>query len=496
MFSFNRMRTWVVFFLIVYGNCYAQHVEKFDNVIQSSVESIMNAESLKHASISFFVMDVDSNQVIANMNGNRSLVPASTMKLVTTAAAIQILGSYYTFETHLEYDGKIDSASRILHGNLYVKGGGDPTLGSKYFKESSSFLSEWLQATRELGIDSITGSIIADATWMSDDMVPSTWVWGDIANYYGAGPCGLTVYDNTYHLSFDSGQNNGDSTVVECIRPYVPNLVVDNRVISANIRSDQAYIFGAPYNDFKIVEGKIPKKKIGFEVKGSIPDPAYQVAWDFNWNLIDSGFSIHGSPTTIRLLRQKGVSQDKKRVRFHSMRSPSLSKIVYWTNLLSVNLFAEHLLRAVGKSRYNQGSNFNGAAAISKYWAAQGVETLGMNIHDGSGLSRHNTISAKHLVDVLGIMHHSKYSKSFKSSLPVAGKTGTLKTMCVGTSAHGKVRAKSGTMSRVKSYAGYVTTKKDRNLAFAIIVNNHSCSHKILKQKIEKVMVALSQYEH
>ena len=95
---------------------------------------------------------------------------------------------------------------------------------------------------------------------MSDDMVPSTWVWGDIANYYGAGPCGLTVYDNTYHLSFDSGQNNGDSTVVECIRPYIPNLVVDNRVISANIRSDQAYILEHRTMTSKLSKERFRKK--------------------------------------------------------------------------------------------------------------------------------------------------------------------------------------------------------------------------------------------
>jgi serine-type D-Ala-D-Ala carboxypeptidase/endopeptidase (penicillin-binding protein 4) len=495
MFSFNRMRLLVVFFVLIAFPGYTQIPEGYDNPIQRAADRMMSEASLKHASMSFFVYDLDSNTVLADHDGSKSLVPASTMKLVTTATALQQLGSYYVFKTHLEYDGEIDTASRTLNGNIYIKGGGDPTLGSKYFaKANDAFKTEWLNAIRKLGIDSINGAVIADASWYTDDMVPSTWVWGDIANYFGAGPSGLTVYDNTYHLEFSSGPNSGDSTTIECVRPYVPDLIVENRVKSANIRNDQAYIFGAPFDHYKIAQGKIPKNKELFEVKGSIPDPAYQVAWELNWILRDSGIVVNNMPTTVRRLRQRGKISTKDRITFYTRKSPSLARIVYWTNLLSVNLYAEHLLRAVAKSRYKDGSNFSGTVAITKYWNTKGVITSGMYVHDGSGLSRHNAISAKHLVDVLGAMNKSKYFKSFKSSLPVAGKTGTMKSMCVGTSAHGNLRAKSGTMSRVKSYAGYVTSKSGRNLAFAIIVNNHTCSHKVLKKKIEQLMVAMASY--
>jgi len=491
------MRLLAVFFVLIACPGYTQIQKEYDNTIQRAAEGMMSEASLKHASMSFFVYDLDSNAVLADYDASKSLVPASTMKLVTTATALQQLGSYYVFKTYLEYDGEIDTISNTLNGNIYIKGGGDPTLGSKYFsKAGNDFKIEWLNAIRNMGIDSIAGSVIADASWFTDDMVPSTWVWGDIANYFGAGPNGLTVYDNTYHLDFSSGPNSGDSTTIECVRPYVPDLIVENRVKSASIKNDQAYIFGAPFDHYKIAQGRIPKNKELFEVKGSISDPAYQVAWEFNWMLRDSGLAVRNEPTTVRRLKQIKSISSKERTKFHTRKSPSLSKIVYWTNLLSVNLYAEHLLRAVAKRRYKDGSNFSGTVAITKYWDTQGVVTSGMHIHDGSGLSRHNAISAKHLVDVLSIMNKSKYSRSFKSSLPIAGKTGTMKTMCVGTSAHGNLRAKTGTMSRVKSYAGYVTSKSGRNLAFAIIVNNHTCTHKVLKKKIERLMIAMASYSN
>jgi len=489
------MRYILSFVLCISVICWGQVKPVYNNIIQKTAEAMMKESSLKHASLSYYVYDLDSNKAIANYDGEKSLVPASTQKLLTTATALQLLGSYYKFKTYLEYDGVIDTLTRTLKGNIYIKGGGDPTLGSKYFKKTKDvFKQEWYDAIKELGIDKVEGSIIGDASWFTDDMVPTTWIWGDIANYFAAGPNGLTVYDNTYHIDFSSGPNAGDSTTVECVIPYIPEMTIENRVKAAKIRNDQAYIFGAPYDSYKIVQGRIPMAKESFKVRGAIADPAYQVAWELNWMLRDSGLVITNDPSTIRRMKQAGPVSDAERTTFHTHKSPSLSRIIYWTNLVSVNLYAEHLLRAVAKKKYKDGSNFSGTVGVQKYWKSKGVNISGLYVNDGSGLSRHNAISAEHMVGVLKVMNTSKYAKSFKSSLPVAGKTGTLKSMCKGTSAQGNLKAKSGTMSRIKSYAGYVTTKSGRHLAFAMIVNNHTCTHSVLEKKLEKMMVSMSSY--
>ena len=134
------------------------------------------------------------------------------------------------FETEISYDGFIDT-NCTLHGNLYIKGGGDPTLGSRFFnKNNNDIMQPWVQEVANLGIHHITGRIIGDASYFPDEYVPATWGWGDMGNYYGAGVSGLTIYDNTLNFYFKSGPEKNDSTFVECIVPYSPDLFVDNRV--------------------------------------------------------------------------------------------------------------------------------------------------------------------------------------------------------------------------------------------------------------------------
>lgn len=474
--------------------CFSQ-VRKVENSIDRAIELLRNDPELKNASISFCVKKLDSNRVVSEFNPNMSLVSASTMKVITTATALELLGSYHKFTTSVAYDGFIDS-NCILHGNIYIEGGGDPTLGSKYFeKENFNLLRDWAHAIKEFGIDSINGRVVGDASYFSDEYVPSSWSWGDIGNYYGAGASGLTIYDNLLELEFSSGTGNNDSTWVDCFYPYSPDLIIDNRVKSGNTKKDEAYIYGGPYDPLRIIKGRIPEGQEGFVVKGSIHDPAYIAAFDLESALFEVGVPLKYSATTVRRLRYQDIrfSEDRKIILKHS--SPSISQIVYWTNLISNNLYAEHLLRHVGIAQYHDGSVFSSTMAVSKYWADRGVDMTGFYMNDGSGLSRANAVNANQMVDVLIYMKSkSKYAKSFYSSLPIAGKTGTLKSVGRGSKIYNNMRAKSGTMTRVKSYAGYVKSASGDDLVFAIIINNFNCSAIQVKKKLEKVMISLGNY--
>lgn len=482
--------------LFLGSTIHSQEVE-VKNSIEKVVEGILQDNSLKNATLSFRVIEIDSNLVIAEHNANTSLVPASTMKLVTTAAAIEILGSYKSFKTSIQYDGYIDS-NCVLHGNIYIKGGGDPTLGSKYFKKNgekaSDFMNKWVHEIENLGIHAINGRVIGNACYFSQDMIPSTWVWGDMGNYYGAGPSGLTIYDNLATLTFSSGSKAGDSTKIECITPYTPEVWFENKVKASKINRDNAYIFAAPYSPYRKVTGTIPLGKEKFNVRGTIHDPAYQAAYDFEYYLLKNDISVTQNASTIRRLNLLNISYDKKRTTIYTHKSPSVARIAYWTNHISVNLFAEHLLNHVGIKYYKDGSNYSGALGVKKFWS-NNIYTGGLYISDGSGLSRHNAISAFHLTEILQHMSSSKYYKSFYSSLPIAGKSGTMKRIGRGTRAAGNVRAKSGTMSRVKSYAGYATTKSGKKVAFAMIINNYNGYTSAVTKKFEKIMVAIANYE-
>jgi D-alanyl-D-alanine carboxypeptidase/D-alanyl-D-alanine-endopeptidase (penicillin-binding protein 4) len=258
--------TLLILFICLAASVQAQNIT---NSIDEAIGGLAKDSSLKNASISFVVKDLDSNVIISEYNPNISLPSASTMKVVTTAAALDILGSYLKFETKIMYDGYIDS-NNVLHGNIYIKGGGDPTLGSKYFKEKYGlFMSSWVHEISKLGIDSIAGSVIGDASLFSDEYVASTWSWGDIGNYYGAGVSGLTIYDNTVKFEFSSGPLARDSTFVDCFYPYTPDLIIDNRVKASNTKKDLAYIYGGPNNPTRTIKGTIPKGQVGYVVKGS-----------------------------------------------------------------------------------------------------------------------------------------------------------------------------------------------------------------------------------
>ena len=175
--------------------------------------------------------------------------------------------------------------------------------------------------------------------------------------------------------------------------------------------------------------------------------------------------------------------------------SPKLIDIINLTNMNSINLYAEHLMNQIGRFKYKSGDTGSGSQATTLFWKGNDLDVDGMYVYDGSGLSRFNSITAKHLVGVLKHMNQSKNKDLFIKSLPVAGKTGTMRNMGKGTIASGKVRAKSGTMTRIKSYSGYVTTKDKKNIAFALIVNNFSCTSFQMKKKIEKIMIKIAEIE-
>ncbi|MCX6280163.1 MAG: D-alanyl-D-alanine carboxypeptidase/D-alanyl-D-alanine-endopeptidase [Bacteroidetes bacterium] len=163
------------------------------------------------------------------------------------------------------------------------------------------------------------------------------------------------------------------------------------------------------------------------------------------------------------------------------------------TNQMSVNWRSSKLLRKIGGKVYNKATTESGVQAILDFWQTKGVDTEGMNFYDGNGLSRNNAISPKQLVDALYAMRASPYFEVFLESLPLAGLTGTLHRAMKGSAAVGRIRAKTGTINNVKSFAGYINTVTGRKLVFSLIVNNFDCRVKLMKKKLESVMIRMAE---
>lgn len=468
--------------------------EKPQTAIQTAIDAFSSDNYMRNAAVSVLIKDLNTKEVLGEYNPNMSLCPASTMKIATTGASIGTFGTQKRFHTELQYDGFIDSTG-VLWGNVYIKGNGDPSLGSKWFGEfNADFLDQWVKALKDSGVKEVKGAIIGDASYFGDNPTPTNWVWGDMGNYYGAPANGLTIYDNLCELHFGSGENAGDSTYIHCTTPYVPEMRIINYVTAYNGTKDNAYIYGVPNDPIRIAEGNIPKDEEDFIVKASIPEPALVAANDLRQHLIENGIYVVGMATTHRRLFIDFFPLMNERKTIHTLYGARVITLSQMINRHSVNLFAEHLFRQMGKYKYGSASNYNSSVAVTNYWKSKGMNTTGMYVDDGSGLSRANAVSAYHLCKMLEIISGSNYTDSFNSTLSVAGKSGTLYSIGRGSNASGNLMGKSGTMNRIKSYTGYVTSKSGRKLVFAIISNNHNCTSYQVMKLMEKVMVAAANY--
>ncbi len=459
--------------------------------IQSAANQFANDPVLKHGSVSFVVIDLETGKPIAAINSDLTLPTASTAKLFSTATALDILGPDYRPSTKIYHDGFIDSTG-TLYGNVWVKGGGDPALGSKYFTNETTkrdFLKSWVNTLKVAGIKRIEGSIIADASDFGYSGAPDGWNWVDMGNYYGAGPSGLSLFDNLLEFHFTTGAA-GAKTRITKIQPEVPDLEVHNYVLSSTKGGDNAFIYGAPYSMDRFVTGTLPMNQSDFVIKGSMPDPEYQMAYELKKELVASSVDVMGDSKAARQFESH--VPDKLGLTLITLYGgEKLIDVITETNMRSVNLFAEHMLNLIAYEKTGFGSTDAGLKTLDTYWKSK-INTDGLHVNDGSGLSRTNAISANHYAQLLSYMHKSKYAAEFKKSLPIAGVSGTLKSVCKDQAAQNRMYAKSGTMNRIKSYAGYIDGKSGKKYAFALIANNYSCSSTALKQKMEAVFNAIA----
>ncbi|MEZ4883357.1 MAG: D-alanyl-D-alanine carboxypeptidase/D-alanyl-D-alanine-endopeptidase [Chitinophagales bacterium] len=461
-----------------------------NGALQEALQKFQNDPELQNASWGFYAKSVKTGKVVAQYNAQKSLAPASSMKVITTATALEILGKDYTFETVLEYDGQVD-ASGTLKGNVYIRGGGDPTLGAPRDDLGKSYeevLQQWVGAIRKVGIKSIEGYVVGDARFFEEESVPPSWLWEDLGNYYGAGASGLSFHENQYFAYFNSEAKEGSNTQLTKITPSIPNFKIVNRVTSGEKGSgDNAYIFAAPYSNIAYIRGTIPPARQGFRVKGSISNPALFCAYQLQQELVKVGIEAGKGYSTVRILEHEGKYVPLKRTFLTKIISPPLSKIVYWTNKKSINLFAEHLLKALGKHRFGKGTRENGVLLVEEYLKTCNVNTKGFFMEDGSGLSPMNGVTAQQFGDLLYVYRNETNYPTFFESLSVAGNTsddGGLKSFLQGTAAANKVFAKSGYIERVRSYTGYAQTASGDQIAFALMVNNYTCSNSDMRKKM------------
>lgn len=460
-------------------------------VLEKTVTEIAAGRDFSNAVFSVAVYDTKTGEKLYALNDQYSIATASTTKLFSTAAAISVLGDKQ-LETQFYIDGEVKEG--VLYGNIWIRGGGDPAFGSKYASKDEnnrSFLNSWCDSIKNKGIKKITGAIIGDASEFGYKGCPDGWSWSDMGNAYGACPSGLAIFDNVLNFRINTGAV-GASVKIDSIYPYVPNLKFHNYITAADVQGDNSYIYGAPFQNERIGIGTL-QKNTSIKIRGSLPDPEFQIAYELKNALQSSGVEITDSIICARNLLFEG-KLDKKRYNnskiLFTYKGATIAQIASWTNQHSVNLFAEQLVCLLGYYRNGDGSHENGMNQLQNFWK-NAIPSSGLFLRDGSGLSRSNGLSTGHLCALLNYMYKSTNYNTFFETLPVTGKSGTLKDICRNQAAHGKIHAKSGTMQRIKSYAGYAFTDSGRQLTFAIVMNNYDCSNYQATLKMQKIMNVL-----
>lgn len=456
-------------------------------VADSLLKKFRSDALLTNAAISIYAVNPETGEVLVETSPQLCIIPASVLKLVTTATAIEILGSDYRFQTTIRANGVI--ANDTLFGDLVITGGGDPTLGSGYFNRESqkkAFLHQWAGQVKKMGVSTITGNIIADPYLYPDQDVPQTWIWEDLGNYFGAAAQGITIYDNTFHLYFQTDSSNGGATRIVGMNPDIPGIELKNEVLASNDNRDRAYVYGSPFDSFRVIKGTLPKGRASFSVKASIPDPALLLAHELKAVMADSMILVQGV-----CLKEKAahINITESSMLITQWDSPPLSAIIKQVNYESVNLFAEQLCKHLGHVALGEGSTQAGLKTIQTFWKEKGIDTRNLFMADGSGLSRVNAITAKLLTDILTYMQNNSVNfETYRASIPLTGIGGTQQYYFRESFLKGKAHAKSGSMTRVRSFAGYMTTRNNTPMAYTIIVNNFNGSSFPMAYKLEKLM--------
>ena len=404
-----------------------------------------------------------------------------------------MLGEDFKFETKLQYDGEIDSKG-VLHGNIYILGGGDPALGSSNFDESCSnphIIDTWVGAIKDIGIKKIEGSIIADISIYPDISEGiGSWAWGDIANYYGTFCSALSIFDNTYLIHFDSSDYHEKHPKIVEISPSLPKEInINNCVTFSDTDSSYACIYGSPFGGERTIKGTISRGKKDFIIKGAIPNPPYFTVYTIQNALENSGIEVMGKPTVVN----SNVCEydSKKRTLIHTIVSPPMKDIVRILNNNSVNLYAEHLLIHIGLLSLGKATTNDGLIAMKNFWINHGIDLSNVLLKDASGLFRQNAITPQKLIEILIYMKNSKNWNGFYNSFPMAGKEGNVASCFASQKINGNLKVKSGGMSAVRGFVGYCKNSNKDDIAFDIIINNHNLKLFDIVKKIETILEAI-----
>jgi len=478
---------------LVLGLAVAEAADPSPARLRKAIDPIVARPEFASAFWGIEVRSLTSGRTLYERNAEKAFRPASNMKLVTTAAALDAFGPDARIRTTVETAGRLDTLGRIL-GDIYLVGRGDPNLSARFTPGRPAAAFEAMaDALVSGGVRRIEGRVIGHEGAFTGGRRGSDWAWEDLAWGYGTEVSALSFADNLVEVTLKPGERVGDPAVLETV-PRHGCLVVSSSVTTTQAAPPGS---GAPAEEDETVSllrepgsndarlaGHVPVGG-GWDGRLAVNDPALCAARVFADALEARGIRVMAGAST----SSAPLPPDTRVLATHD--SPSMAEIVRVVNKKSQNLHAEMLLRLVGLKVRGEGSAEKGHEAVAKLAKRLGVPDEGFGLSDGSGLAPTDLLTPRGLVSLLVAMDRHPEAAAFRDSLPIAGVDGTLEKRMKGTAAEGRVVAKTGTTGLANSLAGYVTTDRGERLAFAIVVNNHAGKSREAVAAIDAVATAL-----
>ncbi|MHB0912799.1 MAG: D-alanyl-D-alanine carboxypeptidase/D-alanyl-D-alanine endopeptidase [Armatimonadota bacterium] len=409
------------------------------STLSETVDRELARPALAHGVQGVLIKSLDTGRVYYEKNSDLLFIPASALKLVVSATALDALGPEYRWRTRILACGEVRDG--VLHGDLALVGGGDPVLSRE----------DLAAMVKTLGLRRVEGNVVGDDSRFDAVRLGVGWAWDDQPYYYAAQVSALNLNKNVVAVTV-RGERGQASVRVDPPTAYV---WVKNACTTG---AGTVEVSRAQGRNTILVTGRIPEGET-YEEKITVEEPA-----------------LYAAQSLLEMLRRNGVEVTGQAVKGKATGrtlaehlSPPLSEMLALLNKPSDNLIAECMAKSLG-----EGSTESGLAVERAFLKKIGVDMSGVGLVDGSGLSRRNLITPRNLVTLLAAM---RGKKPFVDSLPIAGVDGLLKKRLKGTAAQGNARAKTGYLSRVSSVAGYVTTAGGDHLVFAILMNNHLCGN-------------------
>ena len=478
--------------------------------VRASVDSICARQPLARSVVSILALSPQGD-TLACVNPGQKLVPASNMKLLTTGIALLELGADFRFETTLAYSGTVRDG--VLHGDLYIVGGADPSLGANIpcAEPLQSLFGRWKQLLLKAGINAIDGYVVADGRYF-DDPVPENlgWTYDDLGTYYGVGPTGLSFFENAQNFIVRPAKHQGEAPLIEPKYPLTPWMsYLNTATTSAPKSANTLFCVNTPLAAVAQFGGSFPVDRKSYTLECSNRFGAYTCAYYFCNYLVSNGVKVSkgacdialpssclrpspaSAPSNVRAASQYSLTK------IGSTLSAPLVQLVRHTNCESDNFFAETLFKTISRKRCGRTDYAGAIAQMELCLKSLGVNPSGAcQIMDGSGLSRKNYVSASFFVDYLSKMLLSERKADFTASLPFPGSKGTLeyKFPQKDASWRSRIRMKSGSMNGVRCYSGYIFPAQDEGepIVFSILTNNVTAPSWIVNPEIDAIISLLA----